>query len=621
MKRRIGDVILVVCLLLGLTYAAQQNGIEERSGISVAAAEAYASGAGEAGAAQMGVVAGQNDATGATGAAGTGVAVQSAGTDVAGVTGVEAQTGAVAGENGTQGSTAGTTGATGSGADALGATGATGTGTAGTTGTGTAQTGAAAGENGAQGSTTGATGAAGTGVAVQSVGADVTGTTGANAPAQSNGATGTTGTGTAQTGAVAGENGTQGSTTGTTGTAEAPAQSNGATGTTGTSTPTQTADARTEGGVAEALSAGKNVFGKETPGSDGMASGNGLDSTVFGNGAVIVSGGDAVAADVSSGDAAEEDEYANLAIADVNKYVNVRKEPNTDSEIVGKIYSGAVAQILAVAGDNDDWFQIVSGSVEGYIKSEYFIYGDAALDVIDQYVTRYAKVQVARLNVRKEPTTDSKRIGYVDEGEKILLLEDCGDWLKVQYTDSKEGYVSAEYAEVVEEFVYAKSIEEERAELAAKQALAARETVSEQKAPESTTIVFPETSYTSNEELRRAIVDYALQYEGYRYVHGGRSLASGTDCSGFTCYIYADFGYSISRTPDGQYSKAGRAISYEEIQPGDIICYSSNGGKSCTHVALYIGDGKIIHAANSRKGVIIGRADYDTIIGIRNVID
>lgn len=503
MKRRIGDVILVVCLLLGMIYAARQSGIEEQSGISVAAAEAYAAAA-----------------------------------DVAGV----AQMGAVAGENGTQGNA------------------------------------------------TGATGAAGTGVAVQSAGTGVTGT-GAEA----------------QAGAAAGGNGTQGNET-------------------GTSSSTQTADTRTEGGVAEAFSAGKNVFGmsgqKGTPGSDGTVSGNGFDGTVSdGNGAVVVSGGDAAVTDVSSGDAAEEDEYANLAIADVNKYVNVRKEPNTDSEIVGKIYSGAVAQILAVAGDNDDWFQIVSGSVEGYIKSEYFIYGDAALEVIDQYVTRYAKVQVARLNVRKEPTTDSKRIGYVDEGEKILLLEDCGDWLKVQYTDSKEGYVSAEYAEVVEEFVYAKSIEEERAELAAKQALAARETVSEQKAPESTTIVFPETSYTSNEELRRAIVDYALQYEGYRYVHGGRSLSSGTDCSGFTCYIYADFGYSISRTPDGQYSKAGRAISYEEIQPGDIICYSSNGGKSCTHVALYIGDGKIIHAANSRKGVIIGRADYDTIIGIRNVID
>lgn len=481
MKRRIGDVILVVCLLLGMTYAARLNGIEERSGISVAAAEAYASGAG-----------------------------------VAGLTETYAGT---------------------------------------------------------------------------------------------------------RTSVAAGENGTQG-------------------GAAVTDTVPQAADTHTEGGVAEMLSPGKTVFGmngqKGTPGSDGTVSDNGSDGTVSGNdpdttvsdgnGAAVVSGGDAMGddaavRDVSAGDSAEEDEYANLAIADVNKYVNVRKEPNTDSEIVGKIYSGAVAQILAVAGDNDDWFRIISGSVEGYIKSEYFIYGDAALGVIDQYVTRYAKVLVARLNVRKEPTTDSKRIGYVDEGEKVLLLEDCGDWLKVQYTDSKVGYVSAEYAEVVEEFVYAKSIEEERAELAAKQALAARETVSEQKAPESTTIVFPETSYTSNEELRRAIVEYALQYEGYRYVHGGRSLENGTDCSGFTCYIYADFGYSISRTPDGQYGKAGRAISYEEIQPGDIICYSSNGGKSCTHVALYIGDGKIIHAANSRKGVIIGRADYDTIIGIRNVID
>ena len=144
----------------------------------------------------------------------------------------------------------------------------------------------------------------------------------------------------------------------------------------------------------------------------------------------------------------------------------------------------------------------------------------------------------------------------------------------------------------------------------------------ESEAPENLTqAVFPETSYTSNEELRRAIVDYALQYVGSNYVHGGTSLATGTDCSGFTCFVYSDFGYSISRTPSGQYNGAGRSISYGEIQPGDIICYSSNGGKSCTHVGLYIGDGQIVHAANSRKGVITSAADYSPIIGIRNVID
>lgn len=347
----------------------------------------------------------------------------------------------------------------------------------------------------------------------------------------------------------------------------------------------------------------------------------------------------------------EESEYANLAIARVDNYVNLRQEPNTDSEILGKIYNGAVAQIQAVAGEEQDWFRVISGSVEGYIKSEYFIYGDEAVEAVDDYVTRYAAVTVDRLNVRQEPDTDSKRIGYVGNGEKLELLEQQGEWLLVQYTEDQTGYVAAEYVTVSEEFLYAKSIEEERAEqearrMAAQEQLAREQlaqdqiaqgqiaqgqtvqdqaalvqTTPEQAAPESpveTPLTPPAAVYTSNEELRSAIVDYAMLYLGYPYVHGGRSLAGGTDCSGFTCYIYADFGYSISRTPSGQYSSAGRSIDYSEIQPGDIICY---GKTKCTHVGMYIGDGQIIHAANSRKGVVIYDAGYDTILDVRNVID
>lgn len=315
----------------------------------------------------------------------------------------------------------------------------------------------------------------------------------------------------------------------------------------------------------------------------------------------------------------EESEYANLAIAQVTDYVNVRSLPSTDGEIVGKIYNGSVAQVLATAGDNDDWFQIISGDVEGFIKAEYFLYGEEAEAVIDQYVTYYATVLADRLNVREEQSADSRRIGYIDNGENVKVVEDCGDWLKVQYTDSKQGYVSAEYVSVHEEFVYAKSIEEERREEAERQALAARAQEAEQSTPEVIgNITFPTNQYTSNEELRTAIVDYAMQYLGNKYVHGGRSLAGGTDCSGFTSYIYKDFGYSISRTPGGQYSTNGRSIGYDEIQPGDIICY---GKSKCTHVGLYIGDGQIIHSANSRKGVIISAADYDNILAIKNVID
>lgn len=258
----------------------------------------------------------------------------------------------------------------------------------------------------------------------------------------------------------------------------------------------------------------------------------------------------------------EPDEYASLAIANVSNYVNVRSKPDTESEIVGKIYDGAVAQILSVAGENEDWFRVVSGNVEGYIKAEYFIYGEAAADIVDRYVT------------------------------------------------------------ASEEFVYAKTIEEEQAELEAQKALEEREEHSGQEAPELvSTVTPPETSYTSNEELRKGIVDYAMQYLGNKYVHGGSSLAGGTDCSGFTCLVYAQFGYSISRTPGGQYSSGGRSISQEELQPGDIVCYSSNGGKSCTHVGFYIGNGQILHSANSRKGVIISDINYSPVIGMKNVID
>lgn len=317
-----------------------------------------------------------------------------------------------------------------------------------------------------------------------------------------------------------------------------------------------------------------------------------------------------------------ESEYDNFAIADVDNYVNVRNQPSTDGEIVGKIFDGAVAQVLSTAGENDEWFQITSGNVEGYIKAEFFIYGEDAAAVMDEYVTKYAEVKADRLNVRKEPSTDSSRIGYIDNGEKVKLLEDLGDWIKVQYLQNKEGYVSAQYVQILEEYTYAKTLEEEREEIAAQKALEQRQKVSENLVPESTTIVqAPNTSYATNTELRSSIVSYALQFVGDNYVSGGTSLATGTDCSGFTCFVYADYGYSISRTPEGQYTGAGRAIDYSEIQPGDIICYSSNGGKSCTHVAMYIGDGQVVHAANSRKGVITSNADYEPIIGVRNVID
>lgn len=320
-----------------------------------------------------------------------------------------------------------------------------------------------------------------------------------------------------------------------------------------------------------------------------------------------------------------ESEYIDFAISNVENYVNVRSLPSTDGEIVGKLYGGSVAQIEELAGEEQDWFKIISGNVEGYVKGEYFIHGQEAVEAMDSYVVKYAQVQVKKLNVREKASTSGKKVGYLENGETVRVLEDCGEWLKVQYTAETTGYLSAQYVMVTESYSYAVSLAEEKQQKALYKEREARrpkeQTKASEKAEEIIEVVPPAVTYTSNEELRKEIINYALQFVGNKYINGGSSLTKGTDCSGFTCLIFKEFGYSISRTPSGQYTSAGRSIDISEIQPGDIVCYSSNGGKSCTHVAFYMGDGQIVHSANKRKGVITSSIEFEPIIGVKNVID
>ena len=113
-------------------------------------------------------------------------------------------------------------------------------------------------------------------------------------------------------------------------------------------------------------------------------------------------------------------------------------------------------------------------------------------------------------------------------------------------------------------------------------------------------------------DLGKKIATYGCQFVGNPYVAGGTSLTKGADCSGFTYRIYSDFGYSIPRTSTSQRS-AGKEVSYENAQPGDLICYSG-------HVGLYIGGGYIVHASSAKTGIKISRATYRTILSVRRII-
>ena len=110
----------------------------------------------------------------------------------------------------------------------------------------------------------------------------------------------------------------------------------------------------------------------------------------------------------------------------------------------------------------------------------------------------------------------------------------------------------------------------------------------------------------------RAVADYGLQFVGNPYVYGGTSLTNGADCSGFVQQVYKHFGYSLPRSSSEQRS-AGREVSYSEAQPGDLICYAG-------HVAIYIGNGQIVHASTPTTGIKVGTATYRTILSVRRIV-
>ena len=320
----------------------------------------------------------------------------------------------------------------------------------------------------------------------------------------------------------------------------------------------------------------------------------------------------------------EEDLFRNLVIAQVRAYVNVRNSPSEEGEIVGKLYNNSVGTIIS---EENGWYQIQSGSVTGYVKGEYCVTGEGAVEIAKSVGTRIATVNTQTLFVRKEPTTESSVLGMVPMADELLVLEETEGWVKVDVEEGT-GWVSADYVELHSEFVQAESKEEEAARLAKeaeerRKAQAAAAAKAEKKPQQETnTDTNTDTSgdtqagstYTVGEgsEMGVAVAQYALQFEGNPYVYGGTSLTNGADCSGFVMSVYANFGVSLPHSSAADRNQGYKVDGLENAQPGDLICYSG-------HVALYIGNGQIIHASNKRTGIIVSQANYRKILAIRRI--
>ena len=277
--------------------------------------------------------------------------------------------------------------------------------------------------------------------------------------------------------------------------------------------------------------------------------------------------------------------YGNMAIADVNNYVNIRSQANTNSKILGKLYSKGTATILEEEGD---WLKIKSGSVTGYIKAEFLITGSKVYEMIEEVKTKLATINANKLNIRTKADINSSILTQVPNGDKLKVIEESGEWIKVS-TGNKVGYVSADYVDIKTDFQEAISIEEEQERIRLEKE---RQQKEESKAVSS---------------LRQQIVNYAKQFIGNPYVWGGTSLTRGADCSGFTQSVFKKFGIYIPRTSRSQ-AGSGKRVSLDKIQPGDLIFYTKNG--RINHVVIYIGNGKVLGAASKEEGIVIKNLNY-----------
>lgn len=319
----------------------------------------------------------------------------------------------------------------------------------------------------------------------------------------------------------------------------------------------------------------------------------------------------------------DQTDYKNMAVAQVNDYVNIRQKPDENAKLLGKLYSNAVATVIRKQGD---WYKIRSGSVTGYVKGDFVVVGDEKL--IKSVGVQIAKVNTTTLKVRSKASKKSEVLTLVPGGEELEVssMKSFDDgWVKVAVEEG-DGFVSSDYVDISREYTYAESRAEEEARLAieqarieaeeaarrAQEAAAAGSTSTGTSSDSSSAGSSDSTSSGSASSSGQSVVNYASQFLGNPYVYGGTSLTNGADCSGFVMSVYAHFGVSLPHSSNALRG-AGYGVSYSSMQPGDIICYDG-------HVAIYAGGNTVIHASNPADGIkYTSPANYRSVVAVRRI--
>lgn len=279
------------------------------------------------------------------------------------------------------------------------------------------------------------------------------------------------------------------------------------------------------------------------------------------------------------------EKYDNLGIVvGVNNYLNMRTGPSMKDEICGKIFRYCGVNVLEDAGNG--WYKIESGGVTGYVAQQFVATGEKAESLALEHCRYQAKILRETLDVLKSPKEGSDVITTVKNGDHYDVLSFKGDWAEIEAVEDLSGYVK---------------VEDISAEYRLEEA-----------------IVFGYDDSVS--QTRIDIINKAFEYYGNTYVFGGHDLENGIDCSSFTYLIYEMYGIDLVETYSITQSTLGKQVSEQDIRPGDLIFYVGRYPGQIGHVAIYIGNEKIIHAASESKGVCVSDWKYVPIVTIRDVI-
>lgn len=255
--------------------------------------------------------------------------------------------------------------------------------------------------------------------------------------------------------------------------------------------------------------------------------------------------------------AAAESEQAISVGATTGSSLRLREGPTTSDAVVTTLNKSVA---VAVLDDSvDGWYKIAYNGKSGYVSADYLVIDQ------DNIFSTYGRTNDDGVNVRSAPSTDAEVLASVKDGTVVTVNGFVDGWYDVTCEYGTEGYIRSDYLDL---------------------------------------------TASDASSSGGSIVDTAMAHLGTRYVYGGAS-PKGFDCSGFTMYVYQQYGYSLPHTATGQW-KSGvgdRVYSISELQPGDLVFFndpSRNAGKACSHAGIYIGNGQHIHASSSRSnGVII----------------